>query len=81
MAAARPRAPLLGGSGTCGLSSIQMNPQLSHRKNTLLDSSAMTVRAVWSHTGQRTVVKSSGGRLFGSLKNDMGFQRCHFHVY
>jgi hypothetical protein len=28
-----------------------MNPQLPHRKNTLLDNSAATVKAVWSHQG------------------------------
>jgi hypothetical protein len=83
----RPAAPpgrsqltrSLGWSGTWGLSSIQMNPQLSHRKNTLLGNSATMVRVFCSHTGQRAVT-SSGGRQFGSLGNGIGDQRSHTHV-
>jgi hypothetical protein len=68
-----------GGQAPGGLSSIQMNPQLSHRKNTLLDKSATIVGVVCSHTGQRAVT-SSGGRRFGSLGDGIGDQRSHIHV-
>jgi len=38
-------------SGTAGLSSIQINPQVSHLKNTLVDNSVTIVTVFWSHTG------------------------------
>jgi hypothetical protein len=62
------------------LSSNQMNPQLSHRKNRLLDHSATTVSAVWLHTGQCPLVRSPGGWRRGTLKSGIGVQRCHIHV-
>ena len=61
-------ARLLGTSGTSGLSSIQMKPQVSHLKNRLVDKSATTVRPVWSHTGQWPSQGSVPVRL-GSLEN------------
>ena len=61
-------ARLLGTSGTSGLSSIQMKPQVSHLKNRLVDNSATTVRPVWSHTGQWRSQGSVPVR-WGSLEN------------
>jgi len=57
-------------SGTAGLSSIQINPQVSHLKNTLVDNSVTIVTVFWSHTGQWPSHRSRAGR-FGLLKDDI----------